>query len=59
MLLHLGHISLLSHFVFRDCGFCSAGFSVVVVSLAVCPLVNEAVLCRLPGGRDWFLPTDG
>ena len=59
LFLHLGHISLLSHFAFRDCGFCSAGCSVVVLSLAVCPLVIGAVLCRLPGGRDWFLTTDG
>ena len=31
LLIHLGHISLLSHFVFCGCGFCSAGCSVVVL----------------------------
>ena len=44
-----------------DCGFRSTGCRIVVLlASAVCPLVDEAGrrgLCRLPGGRDWFLPT--
>ena len=47
---------------FCDCSFHSTGCRVVVLAFAVSPVVDEAGLrglCRLPGGRDWFLPTGG
>ena len=48
---------------FCDCGFHSTGCRVVVpLASGVCPLVDEASLrglCRLPGGRGFFLLTGG
>ena len=38
---------------FGDCGFCSGGCEIIVLTFSFCHLMGEEGLCRLPDGRDW------
>ena len=38
---------------FGDCGFCSGGCEIIVLTFSLCHLMDEEGLCRLPDWRDW------